>query len=69
MQHATETFRARPSGFRRFGGFWNALASYVTEQRDYARLEEMDDRMLKDMGISRYDIQIARREAAKAFYG
>ena len=40
---------------------WQMLANLMVQRRAYVRLSNLDDHMLKDMGISRGSIQSAIR--------
>lgn len=40
---------------------WQMLASLMAERRDHARLSNLDDHMLKDIGLTRGSIRSAIR--------
>jgi uncharacterized protein YjiS (DUF1127 family) len=41
---------------------WQMLANLMAERRSYAKLSRLDDRLLKDIGISRGNIRSAIRD-------
>jgi uncharacterized protein YjiS (DUF1127 family) len=41
---------------------WQMIAGVLTERRTYAKLSRLDDRLLKDIGISRGNIRSAIRD-------
>ena len=41
---------------------WQMLSGLLTERRTYAKLSRLDDRLLKDIGISRRNIRSAIRD-------
>jgi uncharacterized protein YjiS (DUF1127 family) len=41
---------------------WQMIAGLLTERRTYAKLSRLDDRLLRDIGISRGNIRSAIRD-------
>jgi uncharacterized protein YjiS (DUF1127 family) len=44
---------------------WQMLAKLMIERREFARLSNLDDHMLKDLGLSRGSIRSAIRDGRK----
>lgn len=65
LASATSTFRSRTRigitgiGFAAIA--WNALAAYRRRRRIEAELYELDDRMLRDIGLTRTEIPYLAR--------
>ena len=44
---------------------WQMLAKLMIERREFARLSNLDDHMLKDLGLTRGSIRSAIRDGRK----
>ena len=59
--HSYTGGRTRPSILERFGTTVSFVVEAIERQRTRRDLASLDDRMLRDIGLSRYEVQMELR--------